>query len=85
MALKTHETHSTAKAIIALLILLIAYVIFNKFITNQEYFFDDIEALRNYTLFAIVGGGFLIGLLYLVGNSSQKATSKSSKAKKKKK
>jgi multisubunit Na+/H+ antiporter MnhB subunit len=81
---------SNAKAIIALLIFAIAFVIFYKFMTNQNYFFQDPTALRNYIMFAIVGGGFLIGLLYLTSNTTHNAPSKtktvkSSKSKKKKK
>lgn len=54
---------NNAKAIVALLVLAIAFVIFFKFWTNQNAFLDDPNALKNYVIFAIVGGGFLIGLL----------------------
>lgn len=78
------------KAIIGILVLAIAAVLFYKFITNENYFFQDTTALRNYVIFAIVGGGFLIGLLYLTGQTSHKTpekskTVKSSKSKKKRK
>lgn len=87
---KPHHVNN-AKAIIALLILAIAFVIFYKFYSNQNYFFDDPNALRNYVMFAIVGGGFLIGLLYLTSKTEHKTaqkikvakTSKSSKKKRK--
>lgn len=86
---KPHH-YNNAKAVIAILILAIAFVIFYKFVTNQNFFFDDINALRNYVVFAIVGGGLLIGLLYLTSNTThtavaKKKTVKASKTKKKKK
>ncbi len=87
---KPHHVNN-AKAIAGLLILAIAFVIFYKFWTNQAAFQDDPNALRNYVLFAIVGGGFLVGLLYLTGQTKHdepakvSKASKSSKAKKKKK
>ena len=76
---------NNAKAVIALLVLAIAFVIFYKFMSNQNYFFDDPYALRNYVVFAIVGGGLLIGLLYLTSNTKHTAATKSSKSSKKKK
>jgi len=84
---KPHHVNN-AKAVVGLLVLAIAFVIFYKFMSNQNYFFDDPNALRNYVIFAIVGGGFLIGLLYLTSNtthSSPTKASKPSKSKKKKK
>lgn len=86
---KHHEPLSTAKAVVALLVLGIAFVLFYKFITNQDAFLDDPEALRNYVLFTIVVSGFLVGLLYLSSQTTHKvkATTKSkpSKVSKKKK
>lgn len=86
-AMKSHNHLTNAKAIVGLLILGIGFVIFYKFMTNQNYFSDDPEALRNYVMFAIVGGGFLLGLLYLTSKTTHKVTGKikSVKAKKKKK
>jgi hypothetical protein len=84
---KPHHVNN-AKAIVALLALAIAFVIFFKFWTNQDYFFQDQDALKNYVIFAIVGGGFLVGLLYLTGQTKHDTpakVSKSSKTKKKKK
>ncbi len=90
--MKKHESLSSAKAIVALLILAVAAVVFYKFVAYQNYFSDDPEALRNYVAFAIVGGGFLIGLLYLTSQTTHKPSkavsrsvksSKSSKRKKK--
>lgn len=81
--MKKHESLSSAKAVLALLALLIVFVIFYKFSVNQDFLFEDPEALRNYVMFAIVGGGFLIGLLYLAGQTKHSASSKSTKKKKK--
>lgn len=84
---KPHHVNN-AKAVIALLVLAIAFVIFLKFWTNQNYFLDDPNALRNYVVFAIIGGGLLVGLLYLTSNTKHTVStkpSKPSKSKKKKK
>ena len=76
---------NNAKAIIALLILAIAFVIFYKFWINQNAFLEDPNAVKNYVIFAIVGGGFLVGLLYLTSNSKHSVAAKSSKSPKSKK
>ena len=86
---KPHHVNN-AKAIVGFLALAIAFVIFFKFMTNQNAFFEDPNALKNYVIFAIVGGGFLVGLLYLTGQTKHDSpaktkSSKSSKATKKKK
>jgi hypothetical protein len=84
---KEHHLNN-AKAVIALLILAIAFVIFYKFTSNQDAFTGDPVALQHYVIFAIVGGGFLVGLLYLTSNTTHKEKAKSlksSKATKKKK
>jgi hypothetical protein len=86
---KPHHV-SNAKAIVGLLALAIVFVVFYKFVTNQDLFWGDPTALRNYVMFAIVGGGFLIGLLYLTSKTEHKSaakakSTKSSKTKKKKK
>jgi len=83
----SHQRVNNAKAVISLLVLAIAFVIFYKFVTNQGNLFEDPEALRNYVMFAIVGGGFLIGLLYLTSKTEHKesAKTKSVKAKSSKK
>ncbi len=84
--MKKHEHLSSAKAIIGLLVLGIAFVIFTKFNDNQDFFFQDPAALRNYVIFAIVAGGFLIGLYYLASQTTHpKAAAKASKSSKKKK
>ena len=89
--MKKHESLSSAKAIVGLLILAVVAVVFYKFVTYQNYFSDDPEALRNYVTFAIIGGGFLIGLLYLTSQTTHKQSKaisksvRSSKATKRKK
>ena len=86
---KHHEPLSTAKAVVALLVLGIAFVLFYKFMGNQNNFLADPTALRNYVLFTIVVCGFLVGLLYLSSQTTHNvkvtAKSKSSKTSKKKK
>jgi H+/Cl- antiporter ClcA len=69
---KHHEPLSTAKAVVGILVLGIAFVLFWKFMTNQDVFFEDIEALRNYVIFTIVVCGFLVGLLYLSSQTTHK-------------
>lgn len=93
-----HKEHhvNNAKAIVGILVLGVAFVLFIKFMSNQDYFFDDIEALRNYVVFTIAVSGFLVGLLYLTSQTKHKPakstkaasktkTVKSSKSSKKKK
>ncbi len=84
----SHHHVNNAKAILGLLVLGIAFVLFYKFVTNQETFLADPEALRNYVLFTVVACGFLIGILYLASHTTHKETSSSkvtAKATKKKK
>jgi len=82
-----HKEHhyANAKAVIAILILAIAFVVFYKFVTNATYLYQDPNALQNYVIFAIVGGGFLVGLLYLTSQTSHKAPAKTKTTKSKKK
>jgi len=82
---QNHHHLNNAKAVVALLVLAIAFVIFYKFATNASYFYQDPVALQNYVIFAIVGCGFLIGLLYLASKTSHKAVSKAKSAKSSKK
>lgn len=77
--MKKHEPISSAKAILAFLILAIAFVIFYKFMTNQDYFTSDPVLLRNYVAFAIIAMGLLITLLYLANQSTHKVTKKVAK------
>ncbi|MGI8420410.1 MAG: hypothetical protein ACR2LN_07280 [Candidatus Levyibacteriota bacterium] len=72
----SHHRVNNAKAIVAFLILGIAFVIFYKFISNQSYFADDPVAGTNYVIYSIVGGGLLIGLLYLTSQTTHKEPSK---------
>lgn len=69
---KHHEPVSTAKALLGLFVLAIVAVLFYKFITNEQFFYDDPEALRNYVIFTIAVAGFLVGLLYLGSNVTHK-------------
>lgn len=86
---KKHEPMSTAKALVGFLVLAIVAGLFYKFITNQDVFFDDVEALRNYVVFTICVAGFLVGLLYLSSQTTHKpkavkaAKTKTTKKKKK--
>ena len=80
---KKHEPLSSAKAIIGLLALAIIFVLFSKFITNQDLLMTDPEALRNYVMFTIVVAGFLVGLLYLASKTTHKVKAVKSKKKKK--
>lgn len=80
--MKNHEPLSSAKAVLGLLVLGIVFALYWKFQENQNYFFEDLGALRNYVVFAIVVAGFLVGLMYLASNTTHK-TSKSSKRKRK--
>jgi len=81
---KEHHV-ANAKAVIAILILAIAFVIFYKFVTNQDYLATDPIALQHYVIYAIVGGGFLIGLLYLTSKTTHHASAKKNSVKTKKK
>ena len=85
-----HVNHENAKAIIGLLIVCIGFVLFYKFFTNQQFFTEDLNAMRNYVVLSIVSMGFLLGLFFLVGRSHPKPATKkahkpSSKSTKKKK
>lgn len=82
--MKKHEQLSNVKAGIALIVLFIVFVIFYKFMMYQDFLFEDLEALRNYVLLAIIGSGLLIGLLYLVNQTKHSPVSKASKKKKRK-
>lgn len=82
--MKKQDSLSSAKAVLAFLVLLIAFVIFYKFLQRQEVFFSDPEMLRNYVVFAILGGGFLIGLVYLASQTQHSNLPKATKKKKRK-
>jgi uncharacterized membrane protein len=76
MDMKKEHHVTNAKAIIALLILAVAFVLFYKFATNQDFFNSDPALMRNYVVLSILGGGLLIGLLYLTSNTTHKAPAK---------
>jgi protein-S-isoprenylcysteine O-methyltransferase Ste14 len=78
--MKKHEPLSSAKAVLAILILAIAFVIFYKFMANQAYFTSDPSLLRSYVVFAIIAMGLLISLLYLANQTTHTAARKTVKA-----
>jgi protein-S-isoprenylcysteine O-methyltransferase Ste14 len=82
-----HKEHhvKNAKAIVALLILALAFALFYIFATNQDFFTTDSVQTKNYVVFSIIGGGLLIGLLYLTSNTTHKVTAKKSSVKSTKK
>ena len=57
--------HQNAQGVIGLLIVAIAFVLFYKFVVNQDAFMNDSDSLRNYLLLAVVSMGLLLGLFYL--------------------
>ena len=71
--MKKGTHHENAKGIIGLLSVAIGFVLFYKLFTNQEFFADDPEALKDYIILAFVGMGFLVGLFYLVSQSAHHA------------
>lgn len=72
----SHHRVNNAKAVVALLILAIAFVLFWKFNSSSADFMNDPEALRSYVVAAIGVGGFLIGLLYLTSKTEHKEPAK---------
>lgn len=78
-----HENHSTAKAVVALLIVLIAFTILVLFKLNEA----NIYMTNSFTPFmtlTVIGMALLVGLLYLV-NKPHVTHTKSKATKKKKK
>jgi hypothetical protein len=83
-----HQAHHTARNVIALLIVVLAFAMFLVFYIYGEKILMDGSANQLFTL-AVVGAGLLVGLLYLVSHSHpHKATlpkaTKKAKVKKKK-
>ncbi len=76
MKLEKGNHNSNAKAVIAFLILALVFVLFVKIVFSINYLYNDPAMLQKYVIFAIIGGGFLVGLLYLVNQSSSKGKSK---------
>ena len=78
------EGHSTAKAIIGFLIVIIAFGILSLFTTNKETIITS-SLFPSFVLFTALGMVFLVILLYLVDRplwETRKATHKTSHKKK---
>lgn len=74
--------HHNAQGVIGLLIVIIGFVLFYKLAVNQDFFNEDMGALRNYAALSIVTMGFLLGLFYLA--TKPHISSKTTKKKKRK-
>ena len=74
--------HSAAKHFVSFIIVALIAVVFLTFWMNQDSIFDN-GSQQQYAVLAIVGGGFLVGLLYLVNKPHEVRASKSSKKKRK--
>ena len=83
--MKKGSHHQTAHGIIGLLIVGIGFVLFYKLATNQQYFAEDVVALRNYVVLSILTMGFLTGLFFLASKPHTPKAIKTSKPAKKKK
>ena len=90
MITHNHDHHHTAKAFLSFLILVIGFVILIIFVGNADYILRQ-DKFHMFMTLAVIGCGLLVGLLYLVNNSSHKptqsasrSTSKKSKSKRKK-
>jgi len=82
-----HDYHHVVKSFMAFFILVIAFSVLLVFVNNSENIIEG-NNFKLFMILAIVGAGFLVGLLYLVSNSNTKGaaknTSKPSSKKKKK-
>ena len=74
--MKKGSHHHNAQGLIGLLVLAIGFVLFYKLATNQDAFFDDPDALRNYVTLSIVSMAFLLGLFYLATKPHASKTKK---------
>jgi len=83
--MKKGSAHHTAQGVIGILVVLIGFVLFYKFAINQDAFFNDPDALRNYVVLTIAGMGFLLGLFFLATKPHKVKAAKSSKSSRKKK
>jgi succinate dehydrogenase/fumarate reductase cytochrome b subunit len=83
--MKRHEPLSSAKAILGFLTVSIVAVLFWKFQENQNYFFEDLNALRNYVVISIIAGALLLILFYHASQTTHPKSAKASKSSKKKK
>lgn len=79
--MKKGSAHHTAQGVIGLLIVGIGFVLFYKLATNQQYFADDIGALRNYVILSILTMGFLTALFFLASKPHKPKAIKSPKSK----
>jgi hypothetical protein len=77
--------HHVAHGVIGLLIVAIGFVLFYKLALNEQYFAEDVNALRNYVLLSILTMGFLLGLFFLASKPHKPKTIKAAKSKSKKK
>lgn len=77
------KNHSAAKHFVSFIIVALIAVVFLTFWNNKENIFDN-GSQEQFAVLAIVGGGFLVGLLYLVNKPQEVKISKKSSKKKKK-
>lgn len=63
--LKKGTHHQNAQGLIGLMVVGIAFILFYKFVVNQDAFMEDSDSMRNYLLLAVAGMGMLLGLFYL--------------------
>ncbi|MFH1832599.1 MAG: hypothetical protein ABH816_00330 [Candidatus Levyibacteriota bacterium] len=74
-AFKKSDHESTLKAVIAFLILLVAFSIFILFKAYQDNIMST-NSLKSFVFVVAVGMAFLLGLLYLVNNQKISKTKK---------
>jgi len=67
----SHQNMASAKAVAAFFILLVAFGIFLMFQKYQDVITQS-GSLKIFVAMAIIAGGFLFGLLYLVSQSTHK-------------
>jgi hypothetical protein len=77
--------HHVAHGVIGLLIVAIGFVLFYKLAVYEQYFSNDIEALRNYVILSILTMGFLTGLFFLASKPHKSKVMKATKTKSSKK
>ncbi len=82
---KRGSHHHNALGIIGILIIAIGFVLFYKLYANQVAFEDDLGALRNYVVLAILTMGFLTFLFYLASKPHNPKGTKTVKTSKKRK
>lgn len=82
--LKKSDPHSSASAIISFLVVLLAFSIFIIFNVNKDTLLQP-DVKPTFMILTTVGMGLLIGLVYLVNQSTSKHTSKAKSTPHKKK